>query len=264
MTMTARSYLVLALAVAFALSPLAAPGFRGFDLAAFPEPLARPPLQPADYAFAIWGPIYAWLVAMAVYGALRRAEDAAWDATRGPLAISFGIGAAWLPVATAFPVLATVMLWFMLAAALAALARTPRHDRWWLRASVGLYAGWLTAAAAVATATVAAGHGIAGAAPSFWGMASLSLCFAVAAGAIVTRPSGAYGAALLWALAGVVVGHGPSLVGAYALVGAAMVAVLVMLQWRRIVARSPSSKSSSGTIRRAPSDRGVRGTPVDQ
>ncbi len=40
---------------------------------------------------------------------------------------------------------ATVLIFFMLATALAALIMAGSEDRLWLREPVGLYAGWLTA-----------------------------------------------------------------------------------------------------------------------
>ena len=54
--------LCLLLSIAFAASPLLTPGFGGFDADQFPIPQDNPPVQPAGYAFAIWGLIYAWLI----------------------------------------------------------------------------------------------------------------------------------------------------------------------------------------------------------
>ena len=235
--MTIRAALLLAAVLAFAACPLLVPPFSGYDLAAFPQPLDRPPLQPAGYAFAIWGVIYLWLVAMAAFGFSKRRDDWLWDDTRVPLIASVAVGAAWLPIALVAPVVATGLLWVMLAAALMALERTPRVDRWWLRAPVGLYAGWLTAAGAVSLATVAAGHGVFGLAPETWGMAALTLAFAVASGVVVTRPSAAYVAALVWALVGVVVADVSQLVRIYAVIGGVMVVGLLATQWRRVVAK---------------------------
>ena len=55
------SLLVLLAALAFALSPLLSSGFNGFAPDQFPIPQDNPPVQPAGYAFAIWGLIYLWL-----------------------------------------------------------------------------------------------------------------------------------------------------------------------------------------------------------
>lgn len=43
------------LAVTFAISPFFVTDFGGFDPDQFPVAQDRPPVQPAGYAFAIWG-----------------------------------------------------------------------------------------------------------------------------------------------------------------------------------------------------------------
>ena len=47
--------LTLILSVAFAASPFLVPGFGGFDPNQFPVPQINPSMQPAGYAFSIWG-----------------------------------------------------------------------------------------------------------------------------------------------------------------------------------------------------------------
>jgi hypothetical protein len=66
-------------------------------------PVDDPPIQPAGWAFAIWGVIYLWLVASAGYGLFKRDVDPGWDATRWPLFVSLGIGASWIAVAMIAP-----------------------------------------------------------------------------------------------------------------------------------------------------------------
>src|SRR6056297_255468 len=90
-------------AMAFVLSPLASDGFNGFRADQFPIPQDDPPVQPAGYAFSIWGVIYLWLLAGAVYGLLQRHSDPDWDAMRWPLMGSLVIGAAWIPIAQISP-----------------------------------------------------------------------------------------------------------------------------------------------------------------
>ena len=99
-----KAILVLTAAMAFAVAPFFVP-FDGFDPGAYPVPQEDPPVQPAGYAFSIWGPIYIWLLVSAGYGLFRRAADPVWDRTRWPLFISLVIGAAWLPVAQNEPCL---------------------------------------------------------------------------------------------------------------------------------------------------------------
>jgi len=224
-----KAILVLAAAVFFALSPFYVTGFRGFDPALFPVPQDRPPVQPAGYAFSIWGLIYAWLVVHAGYGLLQRDENRDWDATRWPLLVSLGLGASWLQVAMTSPVLATVQIWLMLAAALIALWRSPRADRWLAQAPLAIYAGWLTAASCVSLGLLLAGYGLTGALPA----AVLALALAVALAALVQTALGRapeYGLAVIWALVAVAVANAATLwLAALAILGAAVVAAT---SWR--------------------------------
>jgi len=71
-----KAILTLAAAFAFVVAPFASSGFGGFDPNLFPIPQDRPPVQPAGYAFAIWGPIYLALLAHAAYGLFARGDDA--------------------------------------------------------------------------------------------------------------------------------------------------------------------------------------------
>jgi hypothetical protein len=225
-----KAVLLFTAALAFAAAPFFVPGFRGFDPEAFPIPQRDPPVQPAGYAFAIWGLIYVWLLAHAAWGLFARSDDPEWDRPRWPLVASLALGASWLAVAEQAPLLATVQIWAMLVFALLALFRAPQgRERLLLAAPVALYAGWLTAAAFVALGLVLAGYGLVGQAAA----AVLCLAGAVALGLAVQIRLGhapLYGAALAWALIGVAVadaGRAPLLALAAALgAGAAVVAAL--------------------------------------
>ena len=76
----------MAAAIAFLVTPVVSPPITGYDAARFPVYIPRPYIQPAGYAFSIWGLMYAWLTVHAVFGLTRRADDLAWDVTRLPLA----------------------------------------------------------------------------------------------------------------------------------------------------------------------------------
>ena len=156
-----KAILTLTAAIAFASSPLWTSGFGGFSPDSYPNPQNDPPVQPAGYAFSIWGVIYLWLIVSAGFGLVARADDAGWDRVRWPLIVSLVVGTPWISVAQMSPVLATIMIWVMLIAALAAMIRAPKADRWLLSAPLGLYAGWLTAASFVALGLLGAGYGIA-------------------------------------------------------------------------------------------------------
>ena len=136
--------LALLAALAFAVSPLLSAGFNGFEPGQFPVPQDDPPVQPAGYAFSIWGLIYLWLIAGAAIGFLRHAQAPGWQAMRPALILSLGAGAFWLPLAQVSVLWATALIVFMLITALAALLLAGREDRLWLREPIGLYAGWLT------------------------------------------------------------------------------------------------------------------------
>lgn len=225
--------LVLIAAIAFAASPFLVPGFGGYDPTQFPVPQENPPVQPAGYAFAIWGVIYLWLIASAVYGVWKRRDAAHWNPHRLPLFISLAVGAIWLPVALASPIWATVLIWVMLASAVAALLRSPPEDRLLLRGPVGLYAGWLTAASAVSLGLLAAGWGL----PPFgavgWAIAALSVGLIISLGVVRRVPSPAYGAAVVWALIAVFIQNGLSLVGVFAIAAGLVVAGATGIAMRR-------------------------------
>lgn len=196
--------LVAALSLSFVLSPLASDGFAGFTPGQFPVVAEHWPVQPVGWAFSIWGVIYLALLAGAAAGLWRHAEDPDWAAMRGPLAISLGIGTFWIAVANAAPVVATVMILFMTATAIAAMLRAPQAalGLW----PVGLYAGWLTAASGVAVAVVLGGYGIVTAQGA--ALAVLVAVLAVALLVLRLRPgvwSYAFGTG--WALMGVIVAN---------------------------------------------------------
>lgn len=202
--MNIKPWLVVAAAAAFLIAPFVSPPFTGYDPAMFPVVIERPFIQPAGYAFSIWGLIYGWLAVHAVFGLVKRADDEAWDRTRLPLAGSALLGAVWLAIAGIAPVTATVVIWLMLGLALLALHRSdPARDRWLLVAPIAIYAGWLSAAAAVSLGVVLAGYGWLSNIGSAIVMLALVLAIAVT---VQLRKRGVleYGAVVIWALAAVI------------------------------------------------------------
>ena len=225
------AYLTLILSVAFAAAPLFSGDFTGFSADQLPIPQIDPPVQPAGYAFAIWGVIYLWLIVSAIYGAIRRATDPAWNAVRVPLCISLGVGVPWLVIAQISAIWATITIVVMAAAAIAALHRAPARDRWWLRAPVALYAGWLTAASFVSLATTLAGYGILMDAYG-WAFAGITGALIVAVVTYRRTPAPVYFAVIIWALIGIAVSNGMAnfLVTALAITGI-IVLICVMAVW---------------------------------
>ncbi len=198
-----KAVLTLLAAVAFLLSPFFSSGFNGFTPDQFPIPQVDPPVQPAGYAFSIWGLIYLALLAGAVYGLVRRANDAGWNAMRWPLIVSLGVGAAWIPVANQSVFGATILIWVMLVAAVVALIAAGKDDRVWLRSPIAFYAGWLTAASSVSIGLVLAGYGWLGGTAA--ALVCIALALAIAVTVQVTRSdTPEYAIAVIWALIGVV------------------------------------------------------------
>jgi len=195
--------LVLISTIAFAVSPFVTPGFGGFTADQFPVPQVNPPVQPSGYAFSIWGVIYLWLIAGAVYGTLRAADDQDWRAMRWPLTVSLVIGCFWIAAANTAPILATVMIILMAATAVMSMLKAGSSQPWMQVRPVALYAGWLTAASGVAMGVMLGGYAI------LTSQTAAILCLIrVLVVALVVqskRPlEWGYPAAIVWALIGVI------------------------------------------------------------
>ncbi|MGJ8547775.1 MAG: hypothetical protein ACSHWZ_20215 [Sulfitobacter sp.] len=207
-----KRYLPLVVLVAtltFVLSPLASTGFNGFTPDQFPVVQNDPPVQPAGYAFSIWGLIYAWLIVGAGYGFWRAADDSGWQAMRLPLAASLIIGTFWIAAANAAPILATVMIIAMAALAILAMLRAGHRQPWLQVHPVALYAGWLTAASGVGIGVLLGGYAILSAQNA--AILCLIGVLAIALTVQSARPrEWGYPAAVVWALVGVIVQNAPS------------------------------------------------------
>jgi hypothetical protein len=223
--MNMKPWLVLLAAAAFFVAPFVSPPFMGYAPEMFPVVIDRPYIQPAGYAFSIWGLIYTWLAVHAVFGLMKRPDDPAWDVTRLPLAGSAAMGAVWLAIAGVAPVTATVVIWVMLGLALLAFLRAdPARDRWLLVAPIAIYTGWLSAAASVSLGVILAGYGWL----SNTGSAVVMLALVLVVGALVQlRKRGVleYGATVIWALIGVIAANWGD-AGMVAYVAAAGIAVM--------------------------------------
>lgn len=223
--MTRTPALILLLAtLAFGVAPFITPPFTGYDPGLFPVPLDRPFIQPAGYAFAIWSVIYLWLILHAVFGIWRRHDHPAWAPPRPALTLAVLIGAAWLWIAGQSAIWGTVTIWLMAGAALTAFLRAPMDpDRWLLSGPTAIFAGWLTAAAAVSTGVLIAGHGLMSNTGS--ALAMLALVLAIALVVQVRKPRmPVYGLTVVWALGGVIAANwGSQMVIAGAAAGGALV-----------------------------------------
>ena len=212
----------------FVMSPLLTDPFSGFRPDQLPIPQIQPPVQPAGYAFAIWGLIYGWLVVSAVFGIWRRADDAGWDNARLPLIISLGVGTPWLAIANDSAIWATVTIFIMALTAIIALTRAPKSDKWLFAVPVAIYAGWLSVAAFVSLGTTAAGYGVL---TDQVGWAYLGILGALGLATVVLLRTGApaYGLTVVWALIGIVLANQTAFIGVTLLATAGIVIVLTLV-----------------------------------
>lgn len=227
--------MLLLATIAFGIAPVITPPFTGYDPSLFPVSIGRPAIQPAGYAFAIWSVIYLWLILHAGFGLWKRTDDPSWARVRLPLTVAITVGVVWLWIAGQSAVWGTVTIWIMAGGALAAFLRAPTEpDRWLLSGPLAIFAGWLTAAAAVSTGVLIAGYGVLSNTGSALAMLALVLAIALVVQVRKARMP-VYGLTVVWALAGViVVNRGDNvLVAGAAAAGAVVMLVALAWSWRR-------------------------------
>ncbi|QIN77387.1 hypothetical protein GBA65_01415 [Rubrobacter marinus] len=187
---------------------------------------STPLIEPALYAFGIWGLIFALSLAYAVYAALpSKRTDPVLRRVGWPTAAAFfGIGmwSVFVPAGQLLLALAMLSLAFaLLLVAYLRLARSDRSalsaaERWIVAPTVGIYLGWLTAANVVSVDSEAVRFGLVeggGTGEALLGSVLLLAGSALAAAIAAAGKSGpaqgygAYAATVLWALVGVVVGQ---------------------------------------------------------
>lgn len=195
----------LGLTLAFAIAPTLSPDFIGYTAGQLPVFIPRHAVQPAGYAFSIWGIIYVWLIAHAVFGLWKRVDAPEWTQVRAPLMGAAALGAAWLFIAASQPLLATAVILVMAALTLIAFLRADTGvDRWILSAPLAIFAGWLSAASLVSVGIMLGGYGIL---PH--PTAALVLVALLVIGAVYVqsqKPSmPVYGATVVWAIIAVAV-----------------------------------------------------------
>ena len=213
--------------LAMVAAPALTPAFTGYDPATFPVRIERPAIQPAGYAFSIWGLIYLWLLAHAAFGLLKRRNDPAFLRPALPLLVSGLLGSVWLAIASSAPITATFVILVMGGLAMLAYLRADQtQDRWLLAAPLAIYAGWLTAACGVSVGVILAGYGVL----SNTGAALLMLTVVIAVALFVQarRPGmPVYGAIVVWAAIGVVLANwADAPIVAYTAAGGAMIVAL--------------------------------------
>ncbi|GAD54956.1 hypothetical protein [Limimaricola cinnabarinus] len=224
---------VLALSVAFAAAPLVTSPFTGFTADQLPVPQIDPPVQPAGWAFSIWGLIYLWLIVSAAYGVRKRPRAEDWRRARLPLLVALGIGTPWLAIANASAIWATITIFIMAAGAIGAFLMAPERDVWLARVPYGIFAGWLSAASFVSLGSTAAGYGLV-MNQTGWAILCIILATLLALAVQSHRPRAAsYGLTVAWALMAIVVANGFNVPGVVAL--ASLAAILGALALARRV-----------------------------
>jgi hypothetical protein len=197
--------LTLALGIAFAAAPAFAPEFRGYAAEQLPIAIERHAVQPAAYAFSIWGVIFLWLLASAAFGLRARADHPAWRATHPALMAAMALGTLWLFLAASNPLLASAAILLMAACAIIAFLRADAaQDRWILAAPLGIFAGWVSAASLVSFGIMLGGYGLV----SHPTAALIMVAVLIAAALYVQslRPMmPIYGATVVWAVIAVAV-----------------------------------------------------------
>lgn len=206
-------------------------------------------ISPAGWAFSIWGVIYALAIAQAVTVLVRGGETVPRRLQIDQIVLYLG-GTVWIALAGLDSSVATAgALLVMFAAAadgvlVAARALAPRGWANLLgRISVGLYAGWVTAAFFLNLSTALVGAGIAAADEVWWQLVVLGAAAAtLLLLTVAARGLAAYAIAGCWALIGIIAGGMAKDAAAVAVLAAASLVLLVVTTgWvRRGGGRAPA------------------------
>jgi hypothetical protein len=198
-------------------------------------------LRAAPWAFAIWGVIYAWLIAYGVYALAARRETPRLRILGWPSVLAIAGCGAWI-LASALnlqwiTVAIIVVSALVLIAALVQATRMEgtRREAAFVTWPLGLLAGWLTAASALNILTVLTAQGvIAGNGAVLWALVGIAGVTVFAAGfQRAIRPM-TYSLAVAWGLIGVAsaeAARGRIIVAAAAGIGAIL--VVQFLLWPR-------------------------------
>lgn len=173
-------------------------------------------IEPAGYAFSIWGPIYLLALGYAAWQLTPVGRADPVTARIAPLAIALYVGSSlWLAAAKYGPFWATMPILAVMAlcASLALVISTaePSSYNWRTWAVVlpfGVYAGWTVCAMFVNIAEVAPAFGFNRFGLSIHGYGVLSIIMAALAAGVVlwlTRGNPVFAGTVLWALIAIVV-----------------------------------------------------------
>ncbi|MGB1235362.1 MAG: hypothetical protein ACPG5U_06500 [Planktomarina sp.] len=225
------AWLTLLATLAFGLSPIFISPFSGYTADQLPIFDPDPAIQPAGYAFSIWGVIYTWLAVSAIFGVVSRSDNMNWSTAQLCVLPALIIGAAWTWIASNSAIWGTITIWMMLISALAGTFQAPWQDKWWLKAPYALFAGWLSAAAFVSLGVALPGYGI-GFGATTW--AIIGILAAATLASIMQIRMGQmpfYGVAVIWAFIGIIAGNSAGTTSIYlsACIGIGIVAASTVL-----------------------------------
>ena len=231
--MSLRRLLVAAAYAFFLAVPLLGFGREGEIVSArFGENL----LVPAGWAFAIWGLIYAWLLAYTAvqlfpktYGNARFDRAAPWAAGAMAACGAWELVFSQLWFALSLVVMLAALFCAFRAHRALEIGRPPLDGfEKWTRRAWGVLAGWLTAATVANASIVLEALGYSGApfGPVAWAVGVIAVVAAVGLGLSWRLPDPLYGAVIVWALVGLAVKHADVGPVAYAAGGFAALVLL--------------------------------------
>lgn len=211
---------------------------------------------PAGYTFSIWGLIYLALLGFTIFQALPSRRQAPFQRRIGPLfVVSSVFNIAWLFAWHYGVYLLSILFMAGLLVTLIAIylrleigrprAASGIWQKLFVHLPFSLYLGWITVATIANIATVAGGYygwdgfGLGG---QQWAAIMMFVAVVVAGLLLLRRSDPAYAGVLVWALFGIRAAQGDvPLVANSALIAAALIVLLVLLSWLRMVRRPQSA-----------------------
>jgi translocator protein len=193
-------------------------------------------LDPATWAFSIWGVIYAGLLAFAIFQALpSQRENPRLRAIALPFIVSSLANAGWIVLwhynhfgwsVLAMAVILASLLMVYLKLEIGR-SRVGWPETLLVRVPFGLYLGWITVAAIlnVSIALVDAGWEGGGIAPETWAVIMIGVAMVIAATIGFSRRDLAYTAAVAWALVAIMLRQADTPMVAWSAGAAAVIAV---------------------------------------
>ncbi len=203
---------------------------------------ANPTLvTPAGFTFAIWGLIYLLLAIFIVYQlAMRPRLRSSYDRIGGLFVLSSALNVLWLFTWQYEALVASVVIMLLLLGSLIAIyvrlgigkEKVGTTERLAVHLSFSVYLGWITVAtvANISAMLVSIGWDGFGIAPEIWAIVVLSLVVIITVVNAFDRRDVAYGAVIVWALAGIAINQSgnPTIVTASIIAAVAVVAAFAL------------------------------------